>query len=256
MRRRAALLLVVLATLGMLALTPVPASAAACTISGTSGDDNLPGTPGSDKICGFNGHDTVFGFAGDDIVTAGYGDDRVNGGNDDDVLKGGPNDDNLQADDLVGGNDSAIGNAGTDTCSVDPGDTTKSCETIFVVSSIQMVAEDVGAGDSDWWSFTGAQGDEYGILALRTTSWDPVAKICKDMVEASCFKTGDDEFDCPVAGPFDCPEIQGALPSDGDGTYYILVRAFAFGPGGSYTLDLGEYIGTGFGALTLAADDV
>jgi Ca2+-binding RTX toxin-like protein len=270
MRARWAIPLLAVSVLTLVALVPAPASAGGCTIFGTAGsDDNLSGTSGPDKICAFEGHDTVFGWGGDDVVTAGYGDDRVNGGKGDDVLKGGPGDDNLQAEDLVPDNDWDRGNGGDDICTADPGDLVDpSCETVHILSSIQTSATesiDSGAGE-DIWSFTGAKGDEYGLVAdtvAALTAFDITAELCKDLAGTQCFQFADDNYDtastgfgnCSFAPPaFGCPELQGQLPTDGDGTYYIFVNGFGSDTG-SYVLKLGEYIGTGFGALTLVQDE-
>lgn len=58
---------------------PVSAAprAAACTISGTSGDDTLEGTPQDDVICGLAGNDLLLGREGDDVLRGGAGTDTV-----------------------------------------------------------------------------------------------------------------------------------------------------------------------------------
>jgi Ca2+-binding RTX toxin-like protein len=124
------------AVLGLVALMPGVGNAAACSIAGTNGDDNLQGTPGNDKICGYNGHDTVAGFAGNDSVNAGYGDDHVNGGEGNDTLKGGPGDDTLQTDqdDDV---DYLYGNGGYDRCIGGPEDVfDASCDVQIVRATV------------------------------------------------------------------------------------------------------------------------
>jgi hypothetical protein len=256
--------------LALIALVPAPAQADSCTIFGTAGsDDNLSGTPNADKICAYDGHDTVFGWGGDDTVTAGLGDDRVNGGDGDDVLKGGPGDDNLQAEDLVPDNDWDRGNGGDDICTADPGDIVDpSCETVHIQSSIQTTATesiDSGAGE-DIWSFTGSPGDGYGLVAdtvSTLTAFDITAELCKDAAGNQCFRFADDNYETASTGfqnctflppAFGCPELQGQLPPDGDGVYYVFVNGFGSDTG-EYVLKLGEYIGTGFGTLTLVQDE-
>jgi Ca2+-binding RTX toxin-like protein len=68
----------------------LPASAHACTIVGTAGDDTLRGTSGDDVICGRGGDDRIDGRGGDDILRGGPGADRLAGGSGDDSLDGGP----------------------------------------------------------------------------------------------------------------------------------------------------------------------
>jgi len=42
--------------------------ATACTIAGTTGNDQLEGTGGDDVICGLSGDDTINGRGGDDLI--------------------------------------------------------------------------------------------------------------------------------------------------------------------------------------------
>jgi glucose/arabinose dehydrogenase/Ca2+-binding RTX toxin-like protein len=72
------------------------ATQAACTISGTSGNDTLRGTARNDVICGLGGDDNLKGVGGDD---------KLLGGDGNDILLGGA------------GNDSVDGAAGTDRAS-------------------------------------------------------------------------------------------------------------------------------------------
>jgi len=107
-----------------------------CTVTGTSGDDVLVGTSGNDIICGLGGNDTISGGAGDDILIGGAGDDVVHGDSGNDRMFGNAGSDHLFGDDgtdvvnaidLVGGNDSENGGAGTDTCRSDVGDALVGC---------------------------------------------------------------------------------------------------------------------------------
>jgi Ca2+-binding RTX toxin-like protein len=136
---------------------------AACTISGTNGNDVLNGTAGNDVICGGGGNDKIYGLDGADILKAGDGDDLLVGGNGYDLLvgdkgiddlRGGNGNDTLrggdQGDTLLGGgnsdalfgalgadslntqdgvsaNDSADGGADSDSCTFDSGDFLTSC---------------------------------------------------------------------------------------------------------------------------------
>ncbi len=52
---------------------------AACTISGTSGNDVLKGTRRNDVICGLGGDDTLKGIGGDDTLLGGDGNDSLDG---------------------------------------------------------------------------------------------------------------------------------------------------------------------------------
>jgi RTX calcium-binding nonapeptide repeat (4 copies)/Divergent InlB B-repeat domain len=56
------------------------AGTAACTISGTAGDDVLRGTRQDDVICGKGGNDTLLGLGGDDTLIGGPGRDEVDFG--------------------------------------------------------------------------------------------------------------------------------------------------------------------------------
>jgi Ca2+-binding RTX toxin-like protein len=136
---------------------------AACTITGTNGNDTIVGTSGNDVICGRNGNDQLAGMGGNDVLIGGNGRDRLTGGdgndlllgdNGDDTLQGGPGNDTLRGgrgdDTLTGGtgsdalfgflgddslntqdgvpaNDSGDGGPGTDSCVFDPGDFISNC---------------------------------------------------------------------------------------------------------------------------------
>jgi Ca2+-binding RTX toxin-like protein len=84
---------------------------ALCTISGTTGDDNLVGTPGNDVICGDAGNDTISAGAGADIVYGGTGADTISGSDGADLISGGSGNDRVRASD---GNDVIMGDAGND----------------------------------------------------------------------------------------------------------------------------------------------
>ena len=74
----------------------------ACTISGTSGNDNLVGTPGRDVICGLAGDDVIRGRGGNDSLRGDAGKDRLFAGPGNDTLEGG------------GGADTLLGETGKD----------------------------------------------------------------------------------------------------------------------------------------------
>jgi Ca2+-binding RTX toxin-like protein len=61
----------------------------ACTITGTSGDDNLKGTAGPDVICAGDGKDAVIGLGGADVLYGEGGNDFMAGGTGNDALDGG-----------------------------------------------------------------------------------------------------------------------------------------------------------------------
>ncbi len=109
---------------------------AACTITGTDGDDTLVGTAQADVICGFGGDDVIRALGGHDIVYAGSGSDHVIGGRGADRLFGGPGSDRIgggpgpdvidggaSADELSGGtgNDALVAGGGTDSLDGGPG---------------------------------------------------------------------------------------------------------------------------------------
>jgi len=112
----------VLCTLLAIPLTGAARQRAACTISGTAGDDRLLGTNGPDVICGKGGRDRIYGERGDDILT-------LYSGRASDRLAAGPGRDFLAALSPRGAGvrDVLIGGTGADNClwSVDgsPGDT-------------------------------------------------------------------------------------------------------------------------------------
>jgi len=84
---------------------------AACTITGTEGNDVLVGTSGDDVICGLGGNDTITAFDGDDTIFAGAGNDTVYGSGGEDRIYGGAGDDDLYGN---GGADVVLGEAGND----------------------------------------------------------------------------------------------------------------------------------------------
>ncbi len=87
------------------------AGPAVCTITGTTGPDQLTGTPDADVICGLGGNDTIDAGAGNDIIVGGPGADKVSGGDGDDRAYGGPGDDVIRG---QAGNDTLAGGAGFD----------------------------------------------------------------------------------------------------------------------------------------------
>ncbi len=99
---------------------PVSQAVAACTITGTEGDDVLVGTAGPDVICGLGGNDVIDAGAGDDVVYGGTGADTILGGDGDDELHGNEDDDEIYGgagDDWIGGgknNDTLYGGDGND----------------------------------------------------------------------------------------------------------------------------------------------
>jgi hypothetical protein len=62
---------------------------AACTISGSSGDDVIGGTSGDDVICGLEGNDRIEAQSGNDVLLGGPGDDHLNGGDGEDTASHG-----------------------------------------------------------------------------------------------------------------------------------------------------------------------
>lgn len=104
----------------MVLASPLPASAAPATITGTSGPDLIIGTDGpdliyglagDDTVLGFGGDDTIFGQGGNDILLGGMGRDRIEGRNGDDWIFGGQGRDKLRGGD---GEDLILGQAGLD----------------------------------------------------------------------------------------------------------------------------------------------
>jgi uncharacterized repeat protein (TIGR01451 family) len=91
---------------------------AACTLTGTSGDDRLTGTPGDDVLCGAGGNDTLIGFGGNDRLSGGPGNDHLNGGAGNDVLIGGSGKDRLSG---GPGTDRLSGGSGSDRMAGGPG---------------------------------------------------------------------------------------------------------------------------------------
>ena len=82
-----------------------------CTITGTSGDDELEGTSGDDVICGLEGNDIIAGLGGNDRIFGGPGDDAIDGGDGNDTIFGGEGADLLQG---GNGDDVLDGGAGVD----------------------------------------------------------------------------------------------------------------------------------------------
>jgi Ca2+-binding RTX toxin-like protein len=89
-----------------------------CFIGG-DGNDTYYGNVQSDYFDGGAGDDTFFGRGSADTAIGGDGAD---------VLHGNRGPDTILANDGVSGNDTANGGLGTDSCTVDPGDIVKNCE--------------------------------------------------------------------------------------------------------------------------------
>jgi Ca2+-binding RTX toxin-like protein len=94
----------------------------ACTITGTTGDDNLLGTPGRDVICGLGGDDRAEGLGDDDVIDGGPGADILDGGAGTDLLLGGSG-----KDDLLGGDGGDYLNGGPDGAQLDGGSGADAC---------------------------------------------------------------------------------------------------------------------------------
>lgn len=67
----------------------------ACTIKGTSGNDELQGSSVNDVICGYGGNDVISGSGGTDILKGGGGNDTIRGGAGKDAVYGGRGRDRL-----------------------------------------------------------------------------------------------------------------------------------------------------------------
>jgi Ca2+-binding RTX toxin-like protein len=104
-----------------------------CTLRGTSGDDRLIDTAGASVICAFGGNDLVEGGPAADRIFGGKGGDRLEGNEGKDVVRAGRGADTIVLADGVAGNDRAVGGPGRDTCYIDRGDRTRSCETKTIV---------------------------------------------------------------------------------------------------------------------------
>lgn len=113
-------LLIIAATLVVLASPAAAEPTDGCDIVGTQGDDVLIGTDGNDVMCGLGGADLLIGGDGDDELLGGPGDDQLQGGpgsdvllgeGGTDVLYGGVGDDELRGGD---GSDKVVGGPGDD----------------------------------------------------------------------------------------------------------------------------------------------
>lgn len=82
-----------------------------CTITGTSGPDQITGTDGDDFICGLDGDDVINALGGNDAVSGDGGNDRVNLGPGNDAATGG-----VGVDSIIGesGDDFILGDVGND----------------------------------------------------------------------------------------------------------------------------------------------
>jgi len=102
----------VIVSIAVITVGPAPvASAASCTVVGTSGADVLVGTEGPDIICGGGGDDVIYGVGGNDILRGENGNDTIFGGDGDDVIDGGNHDDTIYGD---AGDDTLLGDTGDD----------------------------------------------------------------------------------------------------------------------------------------------
>jgi uncharacterized repeat protein (TIGR01451 family) len=97
-----------------------------CTIIGTTGVDDITGTDGADVICGLAGADHINGGAGADVLYGEGGSDTLTDHSGTDTLLGGPGNDTLDSADSTAG-DTVNGNKGTNTCTVDAGDSSSHC---------------------------------------------------------------------------------------------------------------------------------
>lgn len=120
-----------LATTMFIAAPSAPARAR-CTLRGTPGEDHLIDTAGASRICALGGNDIVEAGPRNDVVLGGGGSDRLEGNEGKDVVKGGRGADTIVLTDGAAG-DRAFGGPGKDTCYIDRGDRTRSCETKTVV---------------------------------------------------------------------------------------------------------------------------
>lgn len=109
-------------------------------IDGGSGNDRIDGGAGSDVVLGGSGSDIASGSSGTDRIYGGYGSDRLSGGDQGDYVSGGGDQDTLTGglgpDSLLGGygNDDLDGNSGADAnnggpgtnwCTIDAADTSR-----------------------------------------------------------------------------------------------------------------------------------
>jgi Ca2+-binding RTX toxin-like protein len=113
-------------------------STGADTLQGNRGDDAIRGGAGRDYLDGGvggccatgpnSGHDRLFGESGNDVLwAADFGSVIADGGAGADVLHGLRGDDTLRTVDGIGGNDSADGGGGVNTCTFDTGDVVQNC---------------------------------------------------------------------------------------------------------------------------------
>jgi Ca2+-binding RTX toxin-like protein len=97
----------------VLLVGPGASAGEACTITGTSGPDDLIGTPGHDVICGLGGADTINGRGGKDVIRGGTGADFIRGRGGDDTMRGGKGNDYIVS---GKGGDTVYGGRGNDSC--------------------------------------------------------------------------------------------------------------------------------------------
>lgn len=134
-KRKLGMLVVLVATLGMISVTGGgAATSATCTIKGTAKNDVLLGTKKADVICGLKGNDTIRGLAGNDTLVGGPGNDVIFGGVGRDVLIGGGGNDSFFANDAQA--DRVSGGAGKDKIVADPVDVLLGIETVKYIGAI------------------------------------------------------------------------------------------------------------------------
>ncbi len=83
------------------------------TITGTSGNDQIPGTTGVDVIAGLGGNDKITGLGGNDVICGGDGTDTIDAGGGHDKVDAGGGSSNTV--DGGSGNDTLTGGTGADT---------------------------------------------------------------------------------------------------------------------------------------------
>jgi hypothetical protein len=135
----------------------------ACTIVGTTGDDQLVGTAGPDVICGLAGNDTLIGNGGGDVLRGDRGADVLIGGPGADTLIGGRGNDVLHG---GRGVDALNGGAQTDQCYEEAGTVTR-CESGDWPSPLPIDT------DGTWrYSYAPAQG--WQDATFDDSTWDYV----------------------------------------------------------------------------------
>ncbi len=116
--------------------------------------------------------------------------------------------------------------------------------------------------DQDVYSLGGSSGTVF-IASVDTvsaeTAFDIEACVSTTSSSADCFAFGDDQMACTYPPPsFGCPRLQGTLPADGDGIYYLLVESGSAASGYAGPYGLYEATITAYGwisPLTLVYDN-